>query len=1109
MTNELTISEHLNWHWRHELLSMPVAFAPGEVTGSVIAVHCAEEGTTAGQLVDISFHGDGSVAAATCWFYGDLPGLATRTWSVDLACEPPATDLRIEPAEAGAVVVSNALLALKLPETAASGQQASGPLLAVRGVDGRWRGEGRLEGPLPCGGPRLVWEAAGPVFARARLEYDYPAGGSYVVTVEVRAGDEAVLIHEVCRAPEAACLVFDLGHSFDRGHWRPHTASFGKVTDPDNYRGSTYHTFALDFTQESVSGLIPHHSWEVDWSSWFAAYSSRADEHDWLAVFASHSDWWRGGSEARLQVETGPFGLRLRAPLAENERWWGLVVADRDQALVTEAMATNKCFQAQVRLAQLPLEKVRQWPLTWDRPADSYQPHLLMQAGQLPAIRRKASEWPAFRELFAARHQPPEQERDPAGAWLATGDLAYAQAACERVFTRLRKWLEDFLTKGYAFHELVAIALTRELRRTAIDWDLVAASEAVSEEDRRWADAVFAFLNLAITDPHYWPPDERGFYKGNVNFISDHYTCVATIACLLSAHPRRDAWVAWAENLLNDEFVLWTHPSGAWEEAPNYQGGTMLFLLPCLHMLRLNGYQGFREAETCKASLRYFGLIQTPYDPRRRAAMLPTVGDTTFSFHSQSQQNVYAWAARVFADDTEFAAAMMWHWQQGGALVCGVHDPVTIGRWCGALLLIDPALAAAEPQEMHGSHRLDGYGALLRQRNPAGEETYFLIKCGQAFNHYDPDELSFHYYGRGVPLALDYGCMYEPNNVQPWYHNRVSLAHKCDGARGEIAEFAALDAADYFAGEMVVDSLTEVPEKPDDPWGKAWVKPWEPIEPASVTRQVLLSRAGDYLVVADAVASDLPSDWSLHVLATGVEVQAEAACFSGQLGMDLRVFWHGDPRDRLETGRWSYAGRDPQDEERLAQWRECTLDLPVEVSGETQHFLRIWRGPGQGYLTLLLPHRPEEAWPAVERVPRGFHVQAARWEEWALLSERFTWVREGPLALRGRAGLVHRAGEKVTLCLLSGDCLSLGPARVDALGPISVTYDGDNVRGLSQGPKKRVVLRWPRQTEQVPRLAVAGEPYPAAYNPIMQGSRVSHLLVFTLPEGEHRFEVLT
>jgi len=88
--------------------------------------------------------------------------------------------------------------------------------------------------------------------------------------------------------------------------------------------------------------------------------------------------------------------------------------------------------------------------------------------------------------------------------------------------------------------------------------------------------------------------------------------------------------------------------------------------------------------------------------------------------------------------------------------------------------------------------------------------------------------------------------------------------------------------------------------------------------------------------------------------------------------------------------------------------------------------------------------------------------------------------------------------------------------RLEAVGPISVTCKSGSLTGLSQGIRKRVSLVWPKLSEGRPRLWVDGEEYPAAYEAIWGGSSdalregpgcAQHLLVFTLPAGEHRFEI--
>ena len=193
-----------------------------------------------------------------------------------------------------------------------------------------------------------------------------------------------------------------------------------------------YQNFPIDYQEPSTSTLIPFFSWSLDTATWFAVHSSEAAIRDWLGFFCSHTDAWRGGPSAGLLVETGPEGLRVRAPLEDFERHWGIVAARGEDALVDKDEETNKCFQAQARLAQTPLDRVRKMALEWERPAESYRPHLLLKSGDLSAVRQRARSEQEFRRLFEAGRQPPEQETDPAGVYLATGDEAYAKAAKEK-----------------------------------------------------------------------------------------------------------------------------------------------------------------------------------------------------------------------------------------------------------------------------------------------------------------------------------------------------------------------------------------------------------------------------------------------------------------------------------------------------------------------------------------------------------------------------------------------------------------------------------------------------------------------------------------------------
>ena len=354
-TNQLTVTEHLGWNWAHELLSMPVRFAPGVTKSESIAVRSDAGELTAGQLEKVTRHAGGSIAQATCRFYANLPAFATRTWAVDAKTAAPRTDLRMDRSEDESLVLANAILAVRLPDGKRSPAGAA-PLLAIRGFDKTWRGAGRLEGPRPVKGPVVAIESAGPVCARVCLSYEYEQGGKYEVTVELRAGEEAVMIHERSAGVKDAAFVFNFDKTFDRGYWNAHSPSLKKLIVE---KPVAYQNFPIDYQEPSTSTLIPFFAWSLDTATWFAIHSSEAAIRDWLGFFCMRTDAWRGGPSAGLLVETGPEGLRVRAPLADFERYWGIVAARGEDALVDKDEETNKCFQAQVRLAQTSLDGVR------------------------------------------------------------------------------------------------------------------------------------------------------------------------------------------------------------------------------------------------------------------------------------------------------------------------------------------------------------------------------------------------------------------------------------------------------------------------------------------------------------------------------------------------------------------------------------------------------------------------------------------------------------------------------------------------------------------------------------------------------------------------------
>ena len=62
---------------------------------------------------------------------------------------------------------------------------------------------------------------------------------------------------------------------------------------------------------------------------------------------------------------------------------------------------------------------------------------------------------------------------------------------------------------------------------------------------------------------------------------------------------------------------------------------------------------------------------------------------------------------------------------------------------------------------------------------------------GQADQHFDSDEGSFHWYALGAPLSLDFGSMYSPSIVQPWLHSTLNFDRQRIWTRGEVARFVS------------------------------------------------------------------------------------------------------------------------------------------------------------------------------------------------------------------------------------------------------------------------------------------------------------------------------
>jgi hypothetical protein len=634
----------------------------------------------------------------------------------------------------------------------------------------------------------------------------------------------------------------------------------------------------------------------------------------------------------------------------------------------------------------------------------------MLAAGQAEDVRTKLREWPWLDERFAAhvgerffnahdqpdmriRDLPPSRDAlgaDWAGAYLLSGDLAYARRAWDTIRARADEWVANMAGLGPTVDDLIGISIARLWRATSIAFDLVAGSDAVTDEERREMLRKLAFICEVSSTDDAWPRPETGIGRGNPNFHSDIVSARGIAAALLNGHPRQHNWMDAAVEDMATYMRGYHFESGCSQEAATYQLCTLNHAILLATAVRnAGGRDLFAEEPVLMRSFDYLASTQTPTDPRTGFCMLPTLGHVTSYPWCQTLQVYFAWAAKLTArSDPAFSQRMMAAWQRAGSMPIPWHDWHSGSVWWPAICLLD-RLLPAEASWPPASQLHEGLGAILRTQHPEGDQGYLLVKMGASRGHYDPDEGSLIWYAYGQPLLTDFGCQYNPSITCAWLHNRVSIDHKNDwGSHFRLLSHQLTPEADYICGEMRVDILEPYPEWPirKTEFNPRLLPRPHAIESVTWRRHVLYVHACEAIVLLDELSGDLPTDWNLQVFADEARIAGNRVHLVGQHGIDLDVYLAAPTPPDISLASFEHLGAD---EPRLPLyfWKGLLWTAPEGITysrmGERALTLRARAEPGQDYVALLLARRKTQPPAQVSAAEGGtgftWRTEAGEW----------------------------------------------------------------------------------------------------------------------------------
>ena len=1040
----LTFQEPLGYTWTDELIHRDETIAEPHVAADTLALTDAD-GKAVPLQVEVLVGGRDAVRSVRLWFKMTLPQgkeVAYRLTYNDAgrAARQPAEAVTITRGEDRLIISSGAVdLAVAAPKSLPAPLDASAalgaglaaapaPILGVRPAGApEWSGAWTLSGPARVKEIRTTVATAGPVWAEIRLNYlfeDRQQG--YDVAIRMVRGDPWIDVTEKSRLPAGSRMTAVFRPSRASGSsdgprrrpaealWMPwYVASDGRA-EP------AYNVLRLMLDDrvplgEPFAMLRPKRAAMPNSTQVLLAIGSGEGGSAVGAIMTRAGEWVRPYDQfptARV-LETRD-GLSLDFPLGDGERRWALVAGPIGR------FDTKAKLQHLIRAhADIPLDRVlAEWILRWPRVAEDPAPHIATTWRRILEIR----------DSFAANRSDPTVNLIKR---TLSGDLPGDKAQAEFLIGRRASlggeplsavWLLD---RCYQDDALAPGAYPRRLAAAMRLADLSAAG-------RPAGDAAAAFFGYVFSDPNFWPGYTHGWDAGDPSANSDMHEVALDAAAMMPDHPHSGRWAAPALAGLREDLVRsLASPDGAGTECPGRQAAALTTALGRMQTAQNAGLDDLFRLPQVPAALEFLRNLHTPPDPRLGRRNLAPIGDT--GPWQDETGLLFGMAARGLGRaDWKFAARCM-----------AMYREYSAGKGSGNLLrdvlAVDPSAPTGVLEEAPWPSRAwSGFGAVLRSRFGTPHEAFAAFKCGPAREGYHGDELSFHFFGAAMPVALDWQCGASLRPDQEHMHNRVNLGDDENmDSTGDLLAVATSPAGDVAVGQVRSDRLRKMPHYPQEiarqaafPWrtlpaspGRSPATPGQSPAEARYRRFLLLVKhpgageggpaAGspeDYLVIRDELAAAEPATFNLFVLARSVRQEGQLFRFDGQLAADAVAFFATPDAPKVKLDRWAWPKQDSSS--MIPEGFQIGKD--TWRVGELQQWLRVTAAPGEPFLVVLYPYRKGAAVPKFESLAGGKGVRVSLGE----VSEE-VYLATDPAPGAGGQAVVRRQGRS-TVILKSG-----------------------------------------------------------------------------------------
>ena len=1057
------IHEPIGRHWRGELVHWEVFPARGEATGMPHAQVRAADGTEVPcQISDVRRHAaDGSVSAMYVWHFVDLPANGTASFAITpgkTSAAPPTAvhiseskgDLVLANSPEGVgIVLPGGTEAFAWPVPAV---QVAAPVRALVLASGKRAGTTRFEVPFRVRSRTTEVLANGPLFAEARVRYEFDVG-VYSLTARVVRDCPTVILSEELNTGDSGQTAREFDRfwtlAFDDDGFRP-TQAFAGVNNPKpeftglvkrgiphpdvaqaaGIRGNWFATningYALSFDETRHEYSLSGYPAAAPQVGMLIRYVQPGG--DAVGFLGLDTAWWRNPLAVRCGVEKGG-AVSVRFPLQNYSTRWGV---DGWERISPNYTGTLRFVPENHVRRRYGVVLTRAEDETEALCASMFEQHRRLSALPLDTVKDRVLDWP----------DPMAQAE-----WAANSTEAGAEALSGLRAKIAATWAYGHLgAYSMGYHYGYAKGLYGQIAA------VIDAPDRITVDERRELRRLAAFwaydMNGADTFPY-----GTGFHLNNPNMTIMAVEARVKSSALVKDHVMFAEWGAWTRELMSEYFARFTKSSGAPFENPHYTlGVTMNWAIQANELLMDNGLGDALDSDLFRRSIRFAMNWLTPPDRRFNGhrVILP-LGNG--SYQSVPEDFTKRFVAYFQARDPELAGQLQWYGNQ------------TVPESKQVALV-----ESRRPELMSGWHR--GYGVIFRHGYGTEHETLVHFLAGECFGHYEleTDQMAYTIYAKGQPIHLHFGNGYFPIWNRPWLRNRVSFGMKLEAPernRIEVEAAAFSPETEYFRAvrefEQLLDRGPEYPVLDDkrkwaaeekEAWGTCmaqWDTPAAMVPLTVWQRQMVLLKDPDpsgpnYFVLRDTFDGKptVPAQLNLWFLAQKMTEDGGTVHFTGQLGVDMDVFVATPESFSAHTAEY---GHQQQPYRRLTGF-----DPKFHPDGklwESQLLLRIEQPPGKGFLTVLYPRiagkDPAAVFTRLSHAAVLVETPLAR--DFVFLDSFPVMFASPDVSFNGQAGTVRffRDGRTV-VCNSEGPAsVRVGEHRIDGHGAFTVTIEGDTV----------------------------------------------------------------